>query len=491
VRVLFERGHEVAATHDSMGRTGPPVTLLREPARPAVVREHRLAPWLAVATVCFGAFMGQFDASVVALAFPALQHQFATGLAGVQWVSLAYLLTLVALLVPVGRWSDRYGRKLVYLYGFVVFTAASAACGLAASLSVLIALRVLQAAGAAMLQANSVALVATSAPPGWRRAALGTQAAAQALGLALGPVAGGLLVASAGWRWIFLINVPVGITAVTAGWFLLPRTRQRAVRQAADPLGLVLLVTAAAGTLIAVSAVSGLGLPGPALAGCIALAALAGAGLIWWERRTAAPLIDVRMLAASGMAPLLAGALCAYLVLFGPLVLFPQVLTAHGASLVRAGLTLAALPAGFGLAAVAAERILPARWPDRRRCTFGGILASCSAAALAIPLPATVMMLWLALLGVGLGTYVPANNSSVMAAVPVQQAAAAGGMVSMARGLGTALGVAVVTLTLHAAARLHAGSGPAAAMAVLAAVALLATWAGHGGAASGARQGRR
>jgi predicted MFS family arabinose efflux permease len=419
------------------------VTLLREPARPAVVREHRLAPWLAAATVCFGAFMGQFDASVVAVAFPALQHQFATGLAGVQWVSLAYLLTLVALLVPVGRWSDRHGRKLVYLYGFVVFTTASAACGLAASLSVLIALRVLQAAGAAMLQANSVALVATSAPPGRRRAALGTQAAAQALGLALGPVAGGLL------------------------------------------------VTAAAGALIVASAVSGLGLPGPGLAGCAALTALAGAGLTWWERRTAAPLIDLRMLAASGMAPLLAGALCAYLVLFGPLVLFPQVLTAHGASLVRAGLTLAALPAGFGLAAVTAERILPARWPDRLRCTFGGILASYCAAALAVPVPATVMMLWLALLGVGLGTYIPANNSSVMAAVPVQQAAAAGGMVSVARGLGTALGVAVVTLTLHASARLHAGGGPAAAMAVLAAVALLATWAGSGGAGSGARPGRR
>ena len=102
--------------------------LLREPARPGVVREHRMAPWLAVATVCFGAFMGQFDASVVTLAFPALQRQFHVGLAGVQWVSLAYLLALVALLVPVGRWSDRYGRKLVYLYGFVVFTAASAAC---------------------------------------------------------------------------------------------------------------------------------------------------------------------------------------------------------------------------------------------------------------------------------------------------------------------------------------------------------------------------
>ena len=231
--------------------------LLREPARPAVVREHRLAPWLAVATVCFGAFMGQLDASIVTLAFPALQRQFGVGLAGVQWVSLAYLLALVALLVPVGRWSDRFGRKLVYLYGFVLFTAASAACGLAPSLAVLIGLRVVQAAGAAMLQANSVALVATSAPPGRRRAALGVQAGAQALGLALGPVVGGLLVASAGWRWIFFVNVPVGVVAVVAGWFLLPRTRQRAAWPGQRPGRDGAAGPAAAGTLVAVSSLSG------------------------------------------------------------------------------------------------------------------------------------------------------------------------------------------------------------------------------------------
>jgi EmrB/QacA subfamily drug resistance transporter len=460
------------------------VVLLREPARPAAVREHRLAPWLAVATVCFGAFMGQLDASIVTLAFPAFQRQFGVGLAGVQWVSLAYLLSLVALLVPVGWWSDRYGRKLVYLYGFVVFTAASAACGLAPTLAALIALRVLQAAGAAMLQANSVALVATSAPAGRRRAALGMQAAAQALGLALGPVAGGLLLASAGWRSIFFINVPVGVAAVAAGWFLLPRTRQRASRQGADPLGLVLMAAATTGGLIVVSAVSGLGLPVAAFAGFAALAVLGAAGLVWWEKRTAAPLIDVTALAATGTTPLLVGALCAYLVLFGPLVLFPQVLTAHGGSVVRAGLILAALPAGFGLAAVAAERILPDRWPDRRRCIAGGVLATCCAAALAIPAPAAATVLWLGLLGAGLGAYIPANNTAIMAAVPPHRAAATGGMVNMARGLGTALGVAVVTLALHAAARLdHPSAGPAAAMAALAAAALIATWAGRGAGA--------
>ena len=454
--------------------------LLREPARPAVIREHPMAPWLAVATVCFGAFMGQLDASVVTLAFPALQRQFGVALAGVQWVSLAYLLTLVTLLVPVGRWSDRYGRKLVYLYGFILFTAASAGCGLAPTLGVLVAVRVVQAAGAAMLQANSVALVSTSAPDGRRRTALGMQAAAQALGLALGPVAGGLLVASAGWRSIFYINVPVGVVAVAAGWFLLPRTHHRAARPGADPAGLVLLAAAATGTLVAVSAVSGLGLPPSGLAGCAAVALLAGAGLAWWERRAGTPLVDLRMLAATGTWPLLAGALCAYLVLFGPLVLIPQILTAHGGSVVHAGLLLSALPAGFGLAAVAGEKIVPAAWPDRRRCLAGALLAAGCATALAIPAPDLLTATWLGLLGVGLGTYIPANNTAIMAAVPPGQAAAAGGMVNMARGLGTAMGVAAVTLALHAAARLgHPSAGPAAAMAALALCSLAAASAGR------------
>ena len=454
------------------------MVILREPARPAVVREHRLAPWLAVATVCFGAFMGQLDASIVTLAFPALQRQFGVGLAGVQWVSLAYLLALVALLVPVGRWSDRFGRKLVYLYGFVVFAGASAACGLAPSLPVLIGLRVVQAAGAAMLQANSVALVATSAPDRRRRAALGIQAAAQALGLALGPVVGGLLVASAGWRWIFLVNVPVGMIAVLAGWFLLPRTRHLAHGRDIDLPGMTLLALAVVGTLVAVSSLSGLDLPFLALAGSAAVAGLAATGLMWWERRSSAPLINLPLLAASGIAPALAGALCVYMVLFGPLVLLPQTLAAHGDGALRAGLLLTALPAGFGLAAVAAERVLPAHWPNQRRCAAGGLLATCSVAALAIPAPVTVTVVSLALLGVGLGAYIPANNAQIMAAVPASNAATAGGMVNMTRGLGTALGVAIVTLGLHIGARLdHAGEGWLA-IAALTVAALAATWAG-------------
>ncbi|WP_300603753.1 MFS transporter [Trebonia sp.] len=453
--------------------------LLREPARPAAVRRQRMAPWFAVGTVCFGAFMGQLDASVVTVAFPALQRQFHAGLAGVQWVSLGYLLALVALLVPAGRWSDRAGRKVSYLYGFVVFAGASAACGLASSLAMLIGLRLVQAAGAAMLQSNSVALVVTSVPGPSRRAALGVQAAAQAVGLASGPVTGGLLIAAAGWRWIFLMNVPVGLVGVVAGWYLLPRTRQRAARGGTDPGGMVLLATTAAAAMLAISSLSGLGVPAWALAGCAAIAVAAGAGLWRWERRSAAPLLDLRALATAGIAPALGGALCAYLVLFGPLVLFPQVIIDHGGSALDAGLLLTSLPAGFGAAAVASDRLLPKRWPNRRRCSAGGLLAAGCAAALAVPAPHAVSVVLLGLLGVGLGVYTPANNAEIMAALPAREAATGGGMVNMTRGIGTALGVAVVTLGLHTGTLLaDRSAGPALALAALAAAALAAAWAG-------------
>ena len=454
------------------------VTLLREPARPAAIREHRLAPWFAVITVCFGAFMGQLDASAVTLAFPALQHQFGATLAEVQWVSLAYLLALVALLVPVGRWSDRFGRKLVYLYGFGVFTAASAACGLAPTLTALIALRLVQAAGAAMLQANSVALVTTSTTQARRRTALAVQAAAQAMGLAIGPLAGGFLVASAGWRWIFLINVPIGLVAVLAGIYLLPRTRNRAARPGTDPLGVALLATAAAGLLVAVSALSGSGLPAWTALGTAAAAATAGAALLWWERKASAPLIDVPMLTAARITSALAGAMCAYMVLFGPLVLLPQTMTASGVGVFKTGLLLAALPAGFGLAAVTADRLLPAGWSNRRRCGAGGILTTCAVAGLAVPGPVAATALSLVLIGAGLGVYIPANNAQIMTATPAHDAARTGGMVNMARGLGTALGVALVTLGLHAGAHLDIAEPGTPAIGALAVAALAATWTG-------------
>jgi MFS family permease len=452
--------------------------MLVERPRPRVVREHPNAGWFAVATVCFGAFMGQLDASIVTLAFPALQRQFAAPLAAVQWVSLSYLLALVALLAAAGRVADAAGRKSMYVHGFGVFTAASVACGLAPGLGWLIGFRVVQAVGAAMLQANSVALVVTSVAPAKRRAALGVQAAAQALGLALGPALGALLVTSAGWRWVFLVNVPVGIAGMTAGRFLLMRTRHRTPLGRFDGAGLVLLALASAALLLSLSGVSGLGMPGWAVAAAAVVAVAAIAAFGWRERRAASPLIELGVLRPAAVSLGLAGALCGYLVLFGPLALFPQVLGTHG----TAGLALTCLPAGFAVAAVSAERVLPPRLGPRGRAAGGALacVAGCVALLAAPPWPWLVGPLLL-LVGAGLGVFIPANNSSIMGAIPPRMSATGGGLVNMARGLGTALGVAVVTLCLHAAGD-HGGARLA-----LAALAL----AGAAAAGTGLAAGRR
>ncbi|MFJ2032969.1 MFS transporter [Streptosporangium sp. NPDC087985] len=425
-------------------------------------------------SVCIGAFMGQLDASIVTLIFPALQREFHAALAAVQWVSLAYLLALIALLIGVGRLADVAGRKRVYLYGFAVFTAASAACGSVPSLPALVACRLVQAVGAAMLQANSVALVATSVSRRRIRTALGAQAAAQALGLGVGPTVGGLVVAAAGWRWVFWINVPVGLAAIAAGRYLLPRTRHYSRGGPFDWAGLILLSAATTSLLLALSAAAGLGLPSWSIAALLATAAATATGFWIWERRPASPLIDVTVARTAAVAAGLAGALCGYLALFGPLVLIPQVLVNGGLGELHAGLLLSALPGGFALAALGADHLLPRRWGNRARCVAGTLVAAAATALLAIAPAEPGRLVWLlALLGLGLGVFVPTNNTVVMAALPAHMSATAGGMINMTRGIGTALGIAAVTLALH-----HGGgpgiAGARTALALLTVASLLA-----------------
>lgn len=449
------------------------MTLLRERPRPKVVREHRWAPWLAVCSVCVGAFMGQLDASIVTLAYPAIEGEFGAPLASVQWVSLGYLLVLVGLLAAVGRVADAAGRKLVYLQGFVVFTIASAACGLAPSLPSLVVFRLVQAAGAAMLQANSVALVSVSVPRERLRQGLGLQAAGQALGLALGPTAGGLLVSSAGWRWVFWINVPVGCAAIVAGHYLLPRTRERSTVRRLDWPGLLLLATATTALLVALSGASGLGLSGAAILALVGLSCVAWGGLWIRERRARCPLIDPALLRTPGIATGLFGALCGYLVLFGPLALMPQILPGGPA---HAGLVLTALPVGFAIGALATDRIVPRRWGNRGRGIGGAAVALAALALLAaVPTATGPVIVLLASLGIGLGVFIPANNTLIMAAVPARLSGTAGGMVNMTRGIGTALGIALVTLALHVAGKGIDGARSAVIAMAAAAVAAVVT----------------
>ena len=325
--------------------------LLVERARPDRIRHWPKAPWLAVAAVCVGAFMGQLDASIVTLAIPSLGHDLHASLGAVEWVSLSYLLVLVGTVSAMGRLADVAGRKLLYTYGFVVFTLASLGCGLAPNPGVLLAMRVMQAVGAAMLQANSVALIRTTVRPDQLTRAIGLQGTAQALGLALGPAVGGLLIGLGGWRWVFYVNIPAGVLGVVLGVLLLPRTRSRAPRTSFDWPGLLTLLPASAALLLALSVLGRDGLTAMVIAAAVAAAALV-AGFVIVERRRAAPLIDLGLFRERAFAMATASGLTAFLVLFGALLVSPLYLEASfGVTAGAAGLTITVLPLCLGLVA--------------------------------------------------------------------------------------------------------------------------------------------
>ncbi len=446
---------------------------LSEPRRPAAIRESPHAPWFVVGTVCIGAFMGQLDASIVTLALPHLGHDLHVGIGAVEWVALAYMLTLIATVATIGHFADAFGRKLLYSYGFGVFTLASALCGLAPSLSVLIAARVVQALGAAMLQANSVALITEAMPPESLSRGIGIQGAAQALGLALGPAAGGLLLALGGWRLIFLVNLPAGALGLALGWLFLPRSRSRREIGHGDPIGALLLALGAGGPLAYLSLAERAGYGSGVLLALLTCGVAAAVGFVWHERRSSSPLIELSMLRRPALSIGLGSGLISYLMLFGALFVVPYFLNDQHIGPAQAGLELAVLPVAIGVTAPIAGRLTNRL--GARTLTAGGIAAAGAGLALVGFVHGTAGLLaGLALAGIGLGAFTPSNNASIMSAAPGGHTGLVGGLLNMTRGAGTALGVAVAgaLFTAAVAGSTGAGGGLTLAMLVLGALGL-------------------
>jgi EmrB/QacA subfamily drug resistance transporter len=418
--------------------------------------------WLVVGTVCVGAFLGQLDASIASLILPTLERVFQAPVAAVEWVALAYLLTLAALVVPVGRLADLLGRKALYTAGFAVFTAGSALCGLAPTLGWLIACRALQAAGAALLQANSVAIIAAAARPRELGRAVGIQGAAQAVGLAVGPSVGGLLIGALGWQWVFYIAVPFGLAGALLGWLVLPASaRPRGAPTEAERFdwpGAALLAAAVALSLLVLTYGGLWGWTSVrVLAATAATAGLLGA-FLGVERYTRWPLIDGRLVRERVFTTGIAAGLLSYAVLFGSLYLLPFALQrGQGRGAAATGLLLSPIPLAIGLTAplggLLADR-LGARWPT----VVGMVVAAGALLGLALAPLADIPLLlaWFALLGAGIGAFTPANNSAIMASAPPYRRGVASGLLNMTRSLGTSLGIAVVGTLLQArlAARL-------------------------------------
>ncbi len=343
-----------------------------------------------VGTVCIGAFMGQLDASIVTVALPHIGDSLHAGAATVQWVALSYLFVLLGALIFVGQLADRFGRKLLYTYGFGVFTIGSVLCGLAPSLPLLIAARVLQALGAAMLQANSVALIREAMPAEELARGIGVQGAAQAIGLAMGPAVGGLLIALGSWRLIFFVNLPVGIVAIVLARLLIPRSRLHPET-------------------------------GPRLRGL----------------RT--------LLAKHTISFGLAGGLIAYLVMFGSLFVIPYYMVAAGIGPTEAGLELACLPIALGVISPLAGRA-SSRTGAQPLLIAGMALTAIGLAEIALYHGLAGRLVGLIIAGAGLGAFSPVNNADVMGAGPRSRAGLLGGVLNMVRTLGAIVGVALASL---------------------------------------------
>ena len=267
---------------------------LPEPLPAPFFTQQASYPWLVVACACFGGFMGQLDASIVQLAMPSLETAFDAPVNAVSWVAVGYMLAVACALPIFARLAEIAGRKTFFLSGFASFAILSTLCGLAPTLASLTGLRVLLGVGAAMTGANSVVILVTAAGPERRGKALGVMAAAQAVGFALGPTLGGLLLGTLGWRWVFWVNVPLSVAAFVLSWLIVPKTAAFAGDKRFDWPGAMLLVPGLATLLVAIAQFHAWGLS-PLLVACVVAAPILLAGFVWRELGTAFPLVDLRL----------------------------------------------------------------------------------------------------------------------------------------------------------------------------------------------------
>ena len=468
-----------------------------EPAPAEFLVRRPEYPWWVVGVTCIGAFIGQLDASIVQLALPHLREVFHTGLDGVSWVSLAYLLAFASTLPIFGRLCELFGRKLLYLVGFAVFSVASALCGCADDLGELVAFRVLQGIGGAMLGANSISMLVRAVDPGRRARAMGIFAAAQAIGVSVGPVAGGLLLGALGWRWIFWVTVPFGAVAAVLGWLVLPRTEGAKSDRRFDGWGAVLLMPGLTALMLVMNQSIAWGALSPRILGCALTAAVMIGLFIRHESACPYPMVDLQLFRSAAFTFGGVGTILGYALLYGMFFVMSFALVrGYRDSPEVAGMRLAVLPASLGIVAS-----LTGGWSKRvgirKLCVLGMALCGISIGLLAVCLSTPALgriadLSALALFGAGLGLFIAPNNHGTMEAAPSAHSGQAGALLNLLRVSGTSFGVASASAFLSwrlaaaggVASRTSGIAGPELLHAVVEALALLALFAILAGAVS-------
>lgn len=406
--------------------------------------------WLIFACVALGVFMSTLDSSIVNIALPYIMQDMETGLETIQWVVVIYLLTVSSLLLTFGRLSDIRGKRMVYTGGFIIFTMGSFLCAMAQTPLFLIISRAVQACGAAMLMACSPALIVDTFPIRERGKALGMVGAVVAAGLTAGPVAGGILLDLFSWRFIFYINIPIGIGATLAGTLILrqPRTDHGKL-EPLDKTGSLLLAVSLVCLLVVLTHLNQWQVFSTKTLGFLLAFALAGLGFVRHEAQTPHPLFDPALLKIRlFVLPVITSA-----ILFGSLFVIVFMMPFY---LVH--------PCGLSAAATGLMMVTPFillffispvsgalynRTGSRVPCTLGMALLALALFAFTriAPSDGLAAIVWrLVLAGTGTALFVSPNSTAAMGAIPANRRGIASAAVATARNLGMVMGVAVAGL---------------------------------------------
>ncbi len=387
------------------------------------------------------------DVTIVNVALPSIGRDFNASVSGLQWTVDSYTLVLASLLMLSGSTADRLGRKRTFVTGLVVFSTGSLLCSLAPSLTLLIVFRMVQAVGGSMLNPVAMSIITnTFTDPKERAQAVGVWAAVVGVSMALGPVVGGLLVGSVGWRSIFWINLPVGLAAVLLTLRFIPESRAPKPRRV-DGIGQVLVVVLLASLTYGIIEAPDHGWASPVILGAFALALVALVGLIAWERRRDEPLIDLRFFRSVPFSGAAVIAVAAFATLGGFLFLNTLYLQeVRGFSPLRAGLYTLPMAAMTMVLPPISGRIVGTRGA-RIPLLIAGIALTMSCIMLSY-LGATTSIGWLfasyVVFGIGFGfVNAPITNAAV-SGMPRAQAGVASAIASTSRQVGATLGVAVV-----------------------------------------------
>lgn len=397
--------------------------------------------------VSIGILLATIDGTIVNIALPTLTEEFDVPFATVQWVVLAYLLTWATLSISIGRLGDMIGKKPIYTSGFAVFTVGSLLAGVSPTIYWLIGFRVFQAVGAAMVLSLGIALLTEAFPANERGKALGIAGSVVSVGIVLGPTLGGLIIEALSWRWIFFVNLPVGIIGTLAAQRLLPRSKPPG-GQRFDFVGALIFLVTLVTLLLGLSLGQEQGFSNRLVLILLGSSVVAGVAFFVVERRVDQPMLDLTMFKNSDFSLGLLNGFLVFTALSGMFVTAPFFLAdTLGFSTLTSGLVLASSPVMLGIIAPYSGKISdrigsrPVAVVGLTIVMLGYVLMQTLNANSSVWHVVLVMMP----IGAGMGVFMSPNNSAIMGSVTPERLGVAGGTLSLNRLIGQIVGIAVLS----------------------------------------------